>query len=207
MATAFSTIDDFEVILSTILGEGTFGAVYLAKQISEDKAVAAKNLKKYELDPNDKYVKEEIENLNKLPRHANLVTVLHHQQYGTQYWIFMELCDLGDLKSYFQKIRPDLKLKLHVMLETAKGLCFLHENNIIHRDMKPRNILLQTAAPSAPPGAPPSVKITDFGFSKFLSEGKIRVVAALKHQLKKLGKRTVQETKSGKKSLLWRGTV
>ena len=167
MAVPYKIIGGFEALLSNLLGEGTFGLVYKGKRLSDNQDIAAKRLKNYELNTDNPAVKNDIENLDKIPKHRNLVNILHHEAAGGEYWIFMEFCDLGDLRNFFRKNKPDLIFKVHVMLESATGLCFLHENNIIHRDLKPQNILLQSQE-----GQPlPCVKITDFGLSKFLTEG------------------------------------
>ncbi len=80
-------------------------------------------------------------------------------------WIFQEYCELGDLQKYFSKakeeginVSDDDKLKM--MLDIAKGVEYLHGKNVIHRDIKPNNILLA--------GVPVRAKLTDFDFSKFL---------------------------------------
>ena len=169
MATPFKTIGGYEVDLSMddLLGEGTFGCVYKAKRLDDNQPVAAKMLKKYEPNLKDPIVQRDIESLDKIPKHKNVVSILHHEAVAGEYWIFMELCDLGDLRDYFRKNKPDIAFKLHVMVESMTGLNFLHENDIINRDLKPQNILLQYQD-----GYPlPAVKITDFGLSKFLSEG------------------------------------
>ena len=167
MATPFKIINGYEVFMSDLLGEGTFGSVYRAKRLDNNQETAAKFLKKYEPNFQNPIVVKDIENLDKIPKHKNLVSIFHHEAVGGEYWIFMELCDLGDLRDFFRKNRPDMTFKLHVVKETITGLSFLHDNDIIHRDLKPRNILLQSQN-----GYPlPSVKITDFGLSKFLSEG------------------------------------
>ena len=169
MAVPFETIGGFEVLLSNLLGEGTFGCVYKGKRLNDNQPVAAKRLKNYELNSDDPAVKNDIENVDKIPKHRNLVNILHHEAENGEYWIFMEFCDLGDLRNYFRKNTPDMTFKVHVMLESITGLCFLHENNIIHRDLKPQNILLQSQGEQPLP----CVKITDFGLSKFLTEGKL----------------------------------
>ena len=167
MATPFKTIGRYEVLNGNLLGEGTFGWVYKAKHLDDNQEVAAKMLKKYDPNLNNATVQRDIESLDKIPKHKNLVSILYHEAVDGEYWIFMELCDLGDPPEYFQKNKPDMSFKLHVMVETMTGLNFLHENDIIHRDLKPQNILLQSQD-----GYPlPTVKITDFGLSKFLSEG------------------------------------
>ena len=58
----------------------------------------------------------------------------------------MTLCDLGDLNEFFQKHLKKLKttMRVDIMTQIARGVAFLHSKNIVHRDIKPGNILLKT---------------------------------------------------------------
>ena len=156
----------FDVDLGDVLGRETFGTVYKAKRLHDNLVVAARQLI-FIGDSDISLDDTEIENIELLPQHANLVNVLDHGPYNGEYWIFMELCDLGDLYGYVQKNTLDMTFKLHVMLDCAMGLSFLHENDIVHRDINPHNILLQSVK-----GQPiPIAKIGDFGVAKFFSRG------------------------------------
>ena len=77
----------------------------------------------------------------------------------------MEFCDLGDLnqffKSYYSQLTIEMKVKL--MKQIMNGIAFLHDRNIVHRDIKPGNILLAST-----PEHNVVVKLGDFGLSKIL---------------------------------------
>ena len=66
--------------------------------------------------------------------------------------------------NFFQKYLKKLKteIRLDIMTQIARGVAFLHSKNIVHRDIKPGNILLKTEDGCA------VVKLGDFGLSKFL---------------------------------------
>lgn len=86
--------------------------------------------------------------------------------------IIMEYCDRGSLVAairggWFRNpedpARPDLDAIIHTALDIARGLCLLHENNIIHGDLKPHNVLLQNRPFVDSRGF--IAKIADFGLS------------------------------------------
>ena len=79
-------------------------------------------------------------------------------------WIVMELCDIGDLNKFFVNYHHEIntEMRLTIMRQIAKGIAFLHLNDIVHRDIKPANILLKTNNVNA------VVKLGDFGLSKIL---------------------------------------
>ena len=82
-------------------------------------------------------------------------------------WIIMEYCDLGDLndfhKNYGETLLNGVEAKVLLMKQIADGLAFLHSKDIVHRDIKPGNILLKLS-----PERLAVVKLGDFGLSKIL---------------------------------------
>ena len=107
-----------------------------------------------------KYKEGEIDVIKKDLQHDNIVKVYEffiHQ--GTVY-ISMELCEGGDLNEYFIKNRPGIKERYEFMVDTARGLNYLHNQEIIHRDIKPENVLLKHN------GDRFVCKISDFGIAR-----------------------------------------
>ena len=97
-------------------------------------------------------------------RNDHVIKVYDVKRWRDSIWIMMEFCDLGDLNNfvteYHQKI--DTNVKLNIMGQIARGITFLHKKNIVHRDVKPGNILLKSINGYG------MVKLGDFGLSKFL---------------------------------------
>jgi len=91
--------------------------------------------------------------------HPNVVKVHNFGKYNNQYAIIMEYVDGSNFKEALYK--PE-KLPLGVLLnicdEAGKGLAYIHRNNIVHKDVKPDNILVSEDFKT--------VKITDFGIAK-----------------------------------------
>ena len=137
-----------------ILGRGAYGVVHKATD-AEKKMVAAKV---YDRKRNPKINADELKKLMKL-KNENIVEIFDFLQENDTFWMFMEFCSNGDLNKFFYKQKLSMHQRLQVMLGVAKGIVYLHSNNIIHRDIKPENILM---------GENLNPKLTDFDLSKFL---------------------------------------
>ncbi|TWW73808.1 Cyclin-dependent-like kinase 5 [Takifugu flavidus] len=140
------------------IGEGTYGTVFKAKNRETHEIVA---LKRVRLDDDDEGVPSsalrEICLLKEL-KHKNIVRlhdVLHSDKKLT---LVFEYCD-QDLKKYFDSCNGDLdpetvKSFMHQLL---KGLAFCHSRNVLHRDLKPQNLLINRNG---------ELKLADFGLAR-----------------------------------------
>ncbi|KAJ5817346.1 hypothetical protein N7447_009579 [Penicillium robsamsonii] len=96
------------------------------------------------------------------------VTSFGWYQTQTSLFIAMEYLELGDLHNYLLKKKqplPELEAR-SIMSQILEGLDLMHGNDFVHRDLKPKNILLRSC--------PPDdwwVKIADFGISKCIEDG------------------------------------
>ncbi|XP_054045500.1 cyclin-dependent kinase 5 isoform X2 [Rissa tridactyla] len=125
------------------IGEGTYGTVFKAKNRETHEIVA---LKRVRLDDDDEGVPSsalrEICLLKEL-KHKNIVRlhdVLHSDKKLT---LVFEFCD-QDLKKYFDSCNGDLDPEIvkSFMYQLLKGLAFCHSRNVLHRDLKPQNLLI-----------------------------------------------------------------
>ena len=163
------------------LGSGGFGIVFLAKDKSKGgKRVAIKCIKIgsgggshlfSSLLPNvherkQQEAKKEAELLMRL-RHPHIVGFLKYYDYcdargNTALAIVTDFCEKGDLQHYLQSGNwPDYTKRLHWFEQLAEGLNFLHRENVAHRDIKPKNILVTNEE---------ALKIADVGLAKPLHE-------------------------------------
>jgi len=91
--------------------------------------------------------------------HPNIVQVYDFGTEGGLAFIVMEYIDGRELKDYFDaKERFDLPTTLRLMIELLDALDFAHEAGIIHRDVKPANVMLDSRG---------HAKLTDFGVARF----------------------------------------
>lgn len=75
-------------------------------------------------------------------------------------WFIMEFCEGGDLNQFILSRRPDQRTNNSFMLQLSSAVAFLHKNNVVHRDLKPDNILISEKS------GMPVIKVADFGLSK-----------------------------------------
>ncbi|HSG42011.1 MAG TPA: serine/threonine-protein kinase [Anaerolineales bacterium] len=144
------------------LGEGGMATVYKAYDTRLERNVAAKVLRTEMFSP--VLLKEvlqrferEAKSLAKLS-HPNIVNILDYGEHLKIPYLIMEFLPGGTLKQQLGQAIP-WQEAVRMILPVANGLSYAHQNGIIHRDVKPSNILLQ---------ATKSAVLTDFGIAKLL---------------------------------------
>ena len=154
-------INDRYEIIKTI-GEGGMANVYLANDTILDRKVAIKVLRG-DLSNDEKFIrrfKREALSVSNLS-HPNIVEVYDVGEEDGNYYIVMEYIEWKTLKQLLQK-RGALTLNevIDIMTQLTDGLAHAHEAYIIHRDIKPQNIMIEDNG---------LVKITDFGIAMALN--------------------------------------
>jgi serine/threonine-protein kinase ULK/ATG1 len=96
-------------------------------------------------------------------RHPNVIALHDSVKDHGRIYLILEYCRGGDLHAYLQRHkRVSETVAKHFIRQLASGLQMLRDNNVVHRDLKPQNILLVENNENS------LLKIADFGFAKFL---------------------------------------
>lgn len=158
-------IDDKYEILEQI-GQGGMAKVYRARDMRLDRFVAVKVLKP-EFTDNDQFLKKFLREAQADAKlaHPNIVNVYDVGECDGIYYIVMEYVDGSTLKNYIVSNRRVAPGECVEMINAiAGGLQHAHNNGIIHRDIKPHNILLTTS--KVP-------KVADFGIARAITSSTI----------------------------------
>ena len=155
-----------------ILGSGSFGSVYEAKNTIFQNTVAMKVIKK---DPNNELDEQEIKNeidiLKKLS-HPNIVKIYEFYISNSHYYIITEFCKDGELFSYIKNKYSERQLAV-LFYQVFSGLWYLHDNKILHRDIKLENIMISKIEKDNETGEDLFwAKIIDFGTAKIFEKNK-----------------------------------
>ena len=140
------------------LGTGGMATVWLGYDTILDRQVAIKTFK---IDANDedavKRFNREAKAVTSLS-HPNIVSIYDVENEGEFYYLILEYVEGMTLKDYMIKNpRIPIETIVHIAKQIASGLSHAHQNGIIHRDIKPQNILMNDNL---------TCKITDFGIAR-----------------------------------------
>ncbi|KAG5898728.1 hypothetical protein JTB14_020922 [Gonioctena quinquepunctata] len=155
-------------------GYGVYGKVYSATDTQASKKSVAIKLQKYDANTKE-YVEEEYKILRDLSNHLNIVDFYGIYRIGKEMWFVLEPCEGGPVidlvNGLLAKNRRMAEEHIaYVMKETVRAVLYLHEYNIVHRDIKGSNILLSKEG---------EVKLCDFGLSKKRKNDEEKLTATL----------------------------
>jgi serine/threonine protein kinase len=154
-----STLGRYKIISE--IGQGAMGVVYKAVDPIIDRTVAIKtinlNLSRQELEEYEMRFQQEIKAAGRL-NHPNIVTIYDVGKTESVAYMAMEFLEGQELKDIIAtgKLLPPHEI-VDIISQVADGLWFAHQQNIVHRDVKPSNIMVLRGG---------IAKITDFGIAR-----------------------------------------
>ena len=143
-----------------VVGEGAYGIVYKCRNKETDKYVAIKKFKEIHDKLVQKTMKRELKMLQML-KHENVVDFQEAFIYKENLFLVFEYVEknlLEVLEKYPEGLNP--KLIRSFVFQMCKAVHYLHTKNIIHRDVKPENLLVDENM---------NIKLCDFGFARKIS--------------------------------------
>src|SRR5256714_457182 len=147
--------------LEELVGTGGMSSVFKARDTLLERHVALKILHQH-FTEDDEYVerfRREARAVASLS-HPNIVTVIDRGEHESKQFIVFEYVDGENLKRLIERRGPaPVETALELALQVARGLSFAHQQGLVHRDVKPQNVLLNGDC---------QAKVTDFGIARSL---------------------------------------
>lgn len=150
-----------DYVITGKIGQGGVAEIYRARQESLDRDVAIKVLSSQLSNDQDIVRRFERESLviGRL-NHPNIVHVIDRGQAGGRYYFVMEYVNGTSLRQVIDTPRVALSTKLDMIVQVCKALDYAHKNGVIHRDIKPTNILIDRQG---------NAMVSDFGIAQIVT--------------------------------------
>ena len=142
------------------IAKGSFSSIYLGYHNTTKQKVAVKCMEIDSIKKVAQRIRKEIQ-ICKTLSHPNIVSTLDvvYDKSGGNIYLILEYCSGGDLSQFLKGRAMKEKYVRKFMYQISKGLKYLSDNQILHRDLKPQNILLDEKG---------DLKIADFGFARYI---------------------------------------
>ena len=155
-----SRISHYEVV--SLIGRGGMGEVYRARDTQLNRPVAIKFLSPDFVSPSArKRFQQEAKTASAL-NHPHILTVHEAGEFEGQQYLVTEFVDGGTIRQWARQEKPDWRQVIELLVGVADGLACAHEAGILHRDIKPDNILVTKSG---------YAKLADFGLAKVTEGG------------------------------------
>ena len=166
------------LFLIKCIGKGEFGEVFLTSKKGTDQMFAVKKVSKSLVlqDKVKKYFNNEIYILKQV-NHPNIIKLYEIKQTLNNFYLVFDLCNGGGLSNCLEKYMKQNKkpftqeIAQSIIRQLVSGLQYLHNNKILHRDLKLDNVLLHFNSEEDKNNfnlLKAQVKIIDFGFARYL---------------------------------------
>ncbi|KAH3744497.1 tyrosine protein kinase [Pelomyxa schiedti] len=153
-----TSIDPDDLMLGNQIGEGAYGIVYLGKWREQEVAIKVVKNQEGKNATTEFYTEVQMMESIRCPQIVNFVGAV---KIPGRLALVTEYFPYGSLKSAMKKHPFPYELKVKCLLDCARGMKFLHQASVLHRDLKPDNLLVLTLD-----ACPVNCKITDFGTSR-----------------------------------------
>eukprot|EP00270_Netrium_digitus_P004336 TRINITY_DN1538_c0_g1_i3.p1 TRINITY_DN1538_c0_g1~~TRINITY_DN1538_c0_g1_i3.p1 ORF type:complete len:462 (+),score=70.94 TRINITY_DN1538_c0_g1_i3:87-1472(+) len=158
------------------LGQGQLGVVHVCHDKATGEIVGAcKSIGKEKLKSRALYnvVVAEIAAMQSVSGHKNVLELKGVFEDDLAVHLIIDICMGGDLFKHISTVeRLEEGAAARLVQQVLLGLQHCHERGVLHRDVKPENILITHFAPSGPQGrAEPQIKLADFGFAALVNAG------------------------------------
>ena len=149
-------VKSYSVDTRDVLGTGAFHVVFKGSDAKKN-IIAAKRI-----DVNDHplILTLDLDRFLQL-EHPNVMKILDAEKNDKVVWMMMSFCELGDVNHFYRKKSVPEETNVYIMKQIAAGLKYLHSQDIIHRDIKPGNILVASENPLI-------INLANFDLSKCL---------------------------------------
>ena len=148
------------------IGSGTFANVYKGHHVREKYPVAVKCIARSRILKNEKSQRilgREIDILQNVKTCPFIVKLFAVEETRSEIILVMELCD-DDFSVYRKANDPSEEMITRFLIQVAQGVSFLHQHDIVHRDIKPQNVLIKWTDPKKKAF---DIKLADFGYARY----------------------------------------
>lgn len=172
-------IDEYNLVKK--IGEGSFGEVFLTQRENDKNLYATKRIKKQFVVENNfqRYLTNELSILKKL-KHQNIVKFFLVKETSNHFYCIFEYSNGGTLTDYMKSYKKEYGTPLpesvaqQLFRQMVSGIQYIHNRKILHRDLKPDNILINYPIEDIISNniniGHAEIKIIDFGFARYLKD-------------------------------------
>ncbi|KYQ91508.1 putative glycophosphotransferase [Tieghemostelium lacteum] len=159
-------IDYDDLVFGDVIGKGNFGLVFRGNYLGVE--VAIKQIPSYDDPDYCKYTEREVKALRYI-RHPYIVHFFGACHHTSGFYLITEYIEDQDLRRFIKSSveygrPPKWSTRVSIALSIAKTFLFLHSKNILHRDLKSKNVLLEITSKNI------TTKLCDFGFTRIGSQ-------------------------------------
>ncbi|KAJ2449421.1 Calcium/calmodulin-dependent protein kinase type I [Coemansia sp. RSA 2336] len=184
-----------------LIGQGTYADVKEMEHIETGQYYAGKIIKRNRMGGDMRLIDNEIAVMKRLSRrHPNVLSLVDHFNTANNTYLITELCTGGELYHYVSRRKYLGEMEAaYIVKQILCGVKFLHDNNIMHRDLKTENCFVRNDEH----GTPESVAIGDFGMAHYVPTEDSRIVTSICGTPGYMAPEMLQQSGHGKPVDMW----